>query len=130
MLRHQDGFTIIEITIATLILSAVVLGIGTTTGRMLSRAGAAELEFTALQSVEDRLAQIRLDPRYASLDSVYSAAETGLPGLANITRTTAVTRFQVAQTGGGTWDYTEVVVTASGGLLSQNVLRQLIIGAP
>lgn len=130
MKQQKGGFTLIEITIAILILTAAVLGIAASTGQMLTPAGDAELEFQALQSVEDRLAHIRLDPRYALLDSIYEAEESQLPGLPDITRTTTVTRYQISQSGGKVWDYTEVVVTVSGGLLSSDIFRKLVIGAP
>ena len=75
------------------------------------------------------MAQIRLDPRYAALDSIYEGRTTGLPGLTDITRTTTVTRKQITQSGGKIWDYTEIVVTMSGGRLSSDIYRMLIIGA-
>jgi Tfp pilus assembly protein PilV len=129
-LTGKEGFTLIEITIAILILTTAVLGIAATTGSMIGPAADAELNFVALQSVEDRLSQIRLDPRYAELDSLYEGTETGLPGLPNITRTTSVTRTRTAQTGGKFWDYTTIVVTLSGGRLTSDVFRKLVLGAP
>ena len=129
LIKSDGGFTLIEVTIAILLLTAAVLGIAGTTGHMLVPVANAELEFEALQSVEDRLAQIRLDPRYAALDSIYEGRTTGLPGLTDITRTTTVTRKQITQSGGKIWDYTEIVVTMSGGRLSSDIYRMLIIGA-
>jgi len=128
--QSKAGFTLIEITIALMILTAAVLGIAASTASLLTPAGEAELEFQAIQSMEDRMSQIRLDPRYALLDSIYEESETDLPGLLNITRNTTVTRNQVTQTGGKVWDYTVVVVTMSGGLLKSDLYRKLLIGMP
>lgn|GEM_PF-1640140 len=128
--KSQGGFTIIEITIAIMILTAAVLGIAASTAQLLVPAGDAELEFQALQSVEERLALIRLDPRYVLLDSIYEDSETNLPGLTDLTRETVVTRRQVAQTGGKIWDYTEIVVSITGGRLKNDIYRKLILGMP
>ena len=128
--QNEDGFTIIEITIAILILTAAVLGIAATTGQMIGPSGDAELEFIALQAAEDRLAQIRMDPRYTALDSLYAGTESTLPGLPNVSRKTSITRTQATQSGGGVWDYTTVVVVVSGGLLKTTISRKLLIGAP
>lgn len=131
MLNHdRQGFTLIELTIAIVILTTAVLGIAASTGSMIQPAGDAEIEFQALQSVEDRLALITLDPRYPILDSLYSATETGVPGLGAMTRTTVVTRRRQTLTGGGIWDRTEIVVTVSGGRLNEDVSRMLVLGAP
>lgn len=128
--RNREGFTLIEITIAIVILTTAVLGIAASTGRMIQPAAEAELEFRALQAVEDRLALISLDPRYQILDSLYDATETGLPGLDSLTRKTEVTRMRQSVQGAGTWDRTEIVVTVSGGNLSSDVSRVLVLGAP
>jgi len=132
--RYQDhereGFTLIEICIAIVILTAAILGLGSSTTQMLSPVGEAELEFTALQSVEDRLAEIRLDPRYGGLDTLYDGTETGLPGLTGMSRVTSVTRTQTNIPGGGRMDFTTIIVTVSGGNLNDPVSRTLIMGAP
>jgi Tfp pilus assembly protein PilV len=127
---QRDGFTLVEICIAIVILTVAILGIAASTARMLSPTGDAELEFIALQSVEDRLAEISLDPRYGVLDSLYDATETGMPGLTGVSRVTTVTRTQTALGGGEVLDFTTVLVTASGGRLPATVSRTLIMGAP
>jgi prepilin-type N-terminal cleavage/methylation domain-containing protein len=128
--QSQGGFTLIEITIAILILTTALLGLGASTGRMIAPAGQAELEFKALQSVEDRLAAIRLEPRYGLLDSLFAGVQSSLPGLTGFTRTTSVTRHQIAQSGAKVLDYTEVVVTVSGPGLINDRYRKLVLGAP
>ncbi len=127
--KPEGGFTLIEIVIAISILSVAVLGIASSTARMLIPATVAELEFQALQSVESRMALIRLEPRYTLLDSLYEGTTTNMPGLTDVTRTTAVTRKQVDLGGGKMWDYTEVVVTMSGGRLPSDISRKVTIGA-
>lgn len=128
--RTDGGFTLIEITIAIIILSVAVLGIGASTGRMVQPAAEAELEFQALQAAEDRLTLVGLDPRYPLLDSLYSATETDLPELDGLTRTTEVVRTRLTMEEGGVWDRTRVVVTVGGGALQAPVSRTLVLGAP
>ncbi len=127
---NEAGFTLVEITIAILILTTAVLGIAASTGQMLQPAADAEIEFKALQAVEDRLALISLDPRYPALDSIYTATETSLPGLDSLTRTTEIARMSDDISGAGTWDRTQIVVTVQGGRLKQPVSRKLVLGAP
>lgn len=128
--RAQEGFTLIEITIAIMILTVAVLGIAASTGRMVQPAAEAELEFQALQAAEDRLTLVSLDPRYPMLDSLYSATETALPGLDGLKRTTEVSRARQTMEDGRVWDRTRVVVTLQGGALRAPVARTLVLGAP
>jgi prepilin-type N-terminal cleavage/methylation domain-containing protein len=128
--RRQDGFTLIEVCIAIVILTVAILGLGSSTARMLSPVGNAELEFAALQAVEDRLSEMRLDPRYGLLDSIYGGTETGLPALTGMSRATTVTRTQNVLANGNTLDFQTIVVTVAGGNLPEPVSRTLIMGAP
>ena len=128
--RSNEGFTLIEVTIAILILSTALLGIAASTGRMIEPAATADLEFKALQAVEDRLSHVRLELRYGVLDSLFAGTESNLPGLDECTRLTEVTRYQTTVPGGKILDYTNVVVTVSGGGLATPVSRKLVLGAP
>lgn len=128
--KDEEGFTLIEVCIAIVILTAAVLGLAASSGQMLSPVNDAESEFVALQHVEDRLSEIRLDPRYGVLDSLYVATETTLTGLPGAQRQTAVTRTRVQQSSGKFIDYWTVVVTVSGGRLREPVLRKLVVAAP
>ncbi len=124
------GFTLIEITIAILILTVAVLGIASSAGRLIAPALSAEADFQALQAVEDRLSRIRMEPRYAKLDSLFAGTQTNLPGLTGYTRTTAVTRTRTTLTGGKVLDYTTLVVTVTGPRLKAPLSRKLVVAAP
>lgn len=127
---RTGGFTLVEIIIALLILTTAVLGIAASTGKMLAPAATAELEFEALQAVEDRLSLIRLEPRYGDLDSLFAGSETSLPGMPGFTRTTTVTRTQQTLTGGKVLDFTTIVVTLDGPGLPAPLYRKLVVAAP
>ncbi|MEQ1856333.1 MAG: type II secretion system protein [Longimicrobiales bacterium] len=128
--KNESGFTLVEICIAIVILSAAILGLGSSTSRLLQPTNDAELEFVALSAVDDRLSAIRLDPRYgAVLDSVYDMTEANNP-LTGMSRVTTITRTQTAMSGGKVLDFQTIVVTVSGGRLATPVSRTLIMGAP
>lgn len=127
---NESGFTLIEIIIAILLLTTAVLGIAASSGQMIGPAGEAEIEFQALQAVEDRITLISLDPRYVVLDSLYEGSEEGLPGLTGLVRTTTITRRQTQMQTGKVLDFTDVIVVVAGPGLANPVSRKLVVGAP
>jgi prepilin-type N-terminal cleavage/methylation domain-containing protein len=127
--QRRDGFTLVEICIAIVILTVGILGLGASTSRLLNPMNQAELEFLALEAVEDRLSVMRLDPRYGLLDSIYGGTETNLPGLTGLSRVTTLTRTQTNMPAGGVLDFKTIVVTVSGGRLATPVSRKLIVAS-
>lgn len=132
MLRNdRAGFTLIEISIAIVILTIAILGLAASTTRMLEPTGTAENEFVAMQHVEDRLSEIRLDPRYGVLDSLYGGTETHLAGMDSAsTRVTSLSRTLTSVGGGKLIDFWTVEVTVSANRLPTPVSRTLVIAAP
>lgn len=124
------GFTMLEVLVALVILMVTVLGVATSAGRLSTMAATTEARALALQSVEDRLSMIRLDPRYVLLDSLYAGQEDDLVGLEDFTRTTAVTRIVLPQAGGRSIDYQNISVTVDGPGLPNPLTRTLTLGAP
>jgi prepilin-type N-terminal cleavage/methylation domain-containing protein len=126
--ERRAGFTIVEVIVALVILSVAVLGLSASAATLATRAADAELRARALYSVQDRMAQIQVDPRYADLDSLYSGTESDVLGLVGFTRTTSVTH--VLQTTPTPLDYKVVSVVLSGPLLAAPISRQLVVAAP
>ena len=130
--RHgtrRDGFTIVEILLALLLLSFMVMGFQAATGEIIHYAAQSDREAVAVQLVEDRLDLIRLDPDYADLETRYETTEPTLedyPGLSRVTE--LVHTYQEQST--GVLDYLKVTVTVSGGSLREPVARTIVIGAP
>ncbi len=127
---NKQGFTLVEMIIALLILTTAVLGIGASAGSMAQTAGTAEVDALALQAVEDKISSIMLDPRYQWLDSLYAGSESTIVGLDQYTRDTDVTRYQLTGTGGRMIDYTRITVTVDGPGTAESVARSLVLGAP
>lgn len=127
---QKNGFTLVEVTISILILSVALLGLATTTSRMIQPVADLENEFVALQAVEAQLSVISLDPRYGGLDTLYAGTDSAVTGLPGAARKTDLTRTIATGTGGKTIDYWTVTVTVSGGRLVSPVSRKLVLGAP
>jgi type II secretion system protein I len=127
--RH-DGFTLVEVVVALVILSTAVLGLAATSSRLATTANNAELRALALEAVEDRVAEARLEPRYGALDSLFSGTEGDILGSAHpgYDRVTKVTR--VTATSPVPLDYTEILVAVTGPLLNEPVQRQIVVAAP
>jgi len=126
--ERQAGFTLVEVIVALVILAVAVLGLASSGARLATTGATAELRALALEGVEDRLARVRLDPRYGGLDTLYAGVDTDLFGIEGLTRTTSVVHVQTAAP--GAVDYRRITVTVTGPLLTPPVSRQLIVAAP
>jgi prepilin-type N-terminal cleavage/methylation domain-containing protein len=128
--RDRDGFTLVEVVVALVILSTAVLGLAATSSGLATTANTAQLRALALEAVEDRVAEVRLDPRYSALDSLYDGTEADILGTAipGYDRTTTITRVSV--TTPTPLDYTRIVVEVTGPLLTETIQRHIVIAAP
>lgn len=124
----KRGFTLVEITVALVILSAAVLGLTGSAAKLTTAASGAELRALALYSVQDRIAEVQLTAGYDQIESLYQGVESNVLGLAGFTRTTSVNH--VKTTGPGAVDYKVVAVVLDGPQLTAPISRQIIIAAP
>jgi len=124
----RGGFTLVEVIVAMTILSVAVLGLASSATRLTTSSASAELRALALEAAEDRLARVRLDPRYGGLDTLYAGVEVDLLGIDGMTRTTAVDHVQ--QSSPHPLDYKRITVTVSGPMLAPPISRLLVIAAP
>lgn len=128
-LRHDSrGFTLVEMLIAVVILSFVLLGLGTASGRLAKNIDTHERQTAAIQLAQDRLTLIQLDPGYDSLDMRYEGVEDSFPTLSSFVRTTE----EIVLVGGpqDTLNHKKITVTVEGGGLPQPVSRTVTIAAP
>lgn len=130
VLKQENGFTLIEVIVALVLLISVILGLSLSAGSLGVVSANAEIDAAAMQAVEDRLTLISLDSRYPALDSLYTATESGLPSLPGSSRSTQVKRVQATDTAGKVLDYYQITVKVSGGLLHRDFVRTSVIGAP
>lgn len=126
---QRDGFTIIEILLALLLLSFMVMGFQAATGEIIAYAARSDREVVAVQLVEDRLDLILLDPEYTQLESRYEGVDSTLTDYPGLVRTTEIVRTRTTETT-GELDYLKVTVTVTGASLRGPVARTIVIGAP
>jgi prepilin-type N-terminal cleavage/methylation domain-containing protein len=123
--RPDAGFTLMEVLIAMVILSIMILGFQATfSGRLLSTVHAEDRRTVALQLAAERVRAVQLDPVYTALETRYETVEATLPGFPGYGRSTRVER---TTTGG---DMTKVTVTVTHPRLPKPVTRTLVVAAP
>lgn len=127
-LSGRRGFTMIEVIVALVILSTAVLGLGASASRLAMSAATAEIRAVALESVEDQIARIRLDPRYTELDSLYAGVDNNVLGIGGYTRTTSIVHVQ--QGSPVTLDYKKISVVVTGPMLTPSISREIVIAKP
>lgn len=126
----RQGFTLVEMTVALVILAVGVLGISSSAGRLGQVSTTAQSEAVALQAVEDRLSLVLLHPNYAKLDSIFSKTENNVPAT-GYKRVTKVIRSITTGANGKKIDFSDIIVTVTGpGLPSTGVNRTQTVGAP
>lgn len=128
--RGNAGFTLVELVVALVILAVALLGLSASTTGLVRSVSEEEIKATLLQAVEDRISEVRMDPRYGGLETLYEIEESDVLGLDGYTRSTLVERVQAPVVGGGTRDYTVVVVTVQGPGLAEPLSRRTVVAAP
>ncbi|MEA2722269.1 MAG: hypothetical protein QOH59_40 [Gemmatimonadales bacterium] len=119
------GFTLIEVMISLVILSAIVLSIGHGTARYLSTITRSRVRIQAASVADAQIAAMRVDPNYTALTATYNGTTADLP-FTGYNRVTLVVR-----TGAGTAaDRTRVRVTVTGSALATPVVRYTTIATP
>jgi type IV pilus modification protein PilV len=128
-MRTRDGFSLVEVMVALVMLTAMMLGATALAGRMIRTSTSANIQVTAGQLAEDRVDFVRLDPQYDSLSVRYAGTENPVTGYPGYTRTTAVTRTTTVTTN-GTTDYITMTVRVTHQQLSTPVARTVVITTP
>ena len=121
------GFTLIEVMIALVLLTAVMLGTAQLTATMVHTAATSGQQTAAVELAESRLAQIRVDPNYAGLESLYVVTETTFPTLSGFRRQTQILHVSSLAPPS---DYKKITVTVNGPGLLVPVTRTVSVAAP
>lgn len=125
----RDGFTIVEVLLALLLLSFMVMGFQAATGKIIHYAAQSDRQAVAVQLVEDRLDLIELDPEYEALVGRYTESASTLADYPTMTRTTDLVRT-TAVLASGILDYITVTVMVESASLREPVSRTIVLGAP
>lgn len=123
-MTNKNGFTLIEVLVALTVLLVVMVGFVTMTGKTTNVAATTDRQLAAVQLVGDRIDQIRTDPNYAHLDTVYATTESSFPTLPGFQRVT-----QIVRTTSNGNDYKRITVTVSGPGLSSAISRTVTVAA-
>jgi type IV pilus modification protein PilV len=125
-MRARKGFSLVEVVVALLILTVMMLGAQALAGRMIRTSATASIQVTAAQLADDRIDYLRMDPQYDSLTARYVADENPVAGYGGYRRTTAVNRTITATTN-GTTDFTTITVTVTHQQLATAVARTIVM---
>jgi prepilin-type N-terminal cleavage/methylation domain-containing protein len=126
-MQTERGFTLIEIMIALVILTVVILGMATAAAQVVHVVTVTDRNTAAIQLADSRIEEIQLDPDYNGMDTTYVGTETNFPSLAGYIRQT-----QINHVGGlgQTTDYRKITVTVTGPGLTQPIKRTVTVAAP
>jgi prepilin-type N-terminal cleavage/methylation domain-containing protein len=119
------GFTLVEVLLAMVMLSVVLLASAGSTTRYLSLIAKSRIKVQAAAVADARISEVRVSPAYDSLTIRFDSTHNGRPfqGYSRVT--------EVVRTGAGsTSDLTRVTVTVSGPELVTPVVRYATIAAP
>lgn len=87
----NEGFTLIEVLVAMVLLGFAVMGMqAVVTDQLVGDVGREDARSSARHLVDDRLQTIQVDPRYGEIANRYAATETTIPYYSGFRRTTLV----------------------------------------
>lgn len=126
MTSRRAGFTLVEVAIALSMLAVVILGLMSSSARMMRSVTDDRARTTAAAAADARIALLQQWPTYATLDSAYAGTEPDVP-LPGWTRTTTIVR-----TGGlgQPNDFKRATVRVTGPGLAVPVERTITLAAP
>lgn len=126
---RRRGLTLIEVVIALVILTSVLLGLARFAVGFTRSVTTADTRTVAVNLVSQRISEIRASPNYSGLETTYNGTESTISGFAGYTRTTTIVR-----TGGPrptyTNDYKTVTVSVTAPGLSRPIAKTVVVAAP
>jgi hypothetical protein len=119
--------TLIEIMIALVILSSVLLGMGKFMGAYGHAVGTSSAQASARELVAERLEYVKGATNYTTIEPTYGGMEAGIPGYPGFTRRTLVMR--VGGQPGDRFDHKVITVVVNGPGLTKPVKKTSVIAA-
>jgi prepilin-type N-terminal cleavage/methylation domain-containing protein len=126
-MRARGGMTLMEVMVATVILTSVLLALGVFAAKHAREVGTSTVRANARELVSDRLEYVKGATRNDNIETVYGGTETSIPSYPNFTRQTLVVRQ-----GGGPadlYDHKVVTVIVNAPALSKPAKKTTIISA-
>ena len=106
----RRGFTLIELMLALVILTIVLVSLAKHTGIFLHTVATSTARTTAAEVARERIGLVDMDPSYTTLSATWAGSQTGFPGFPRMQRVTTVNRVTGTAP---TRDYTVVTVRVS-----------------
>jgi prepilin-type N-terminal cleavage/methylation domain-containing protein len=103
-MKNRRGFSLIEVLVALVILSVVLLGLGRFVASFLHTVGTTTTKTAATEAASSYMATIQSDPSYP-LQASYAGTVTGFPNYPNLKRVTTLNRINTLNR-----DYTIITV--------------------
>ncbi len=129
--RPRNGFTLVELLVATILLVIVVTGSARFASNFSSNMSKSSIRLVASGIAAGRLELVRADPRYARLTTLYGggagADTTGFTGYPQMRRVTRVNRDQ---TGNPARDRTTVTVVVTDPGMAEPISITTVIASP
>lgn len=126
---NDRGVTLIEIIIAMVILTGVLLGMGGFAVNFTRTVSRSDARTVAVNLAAQRISDIRATPNYSGLETTFNGTEASITGFTGYTRTTTIVR-----TGGprptSTNDYKTVTVSVTAPGITAPITKTIVVAAP
>jgi prepilin-type N-terminal cleavage/methylation domain-containing protein len=124
---ERRGFTLIEVMLAVVLLSIVLVSVARYTGQFLHTVSISTVRTVAADVARERIGLVDMDPSYTTLAATWAGTETGFPGYPSMTRVTTVSRV----TGNNPpRDYTIVTVRVTEPTMGQAIDVTTVVAQP
>lgn len=89
----RRGFTLIEVMLAIVLLTIVLLSVTRYTGQYLHTVSTSTARTVAAEVARERIGLVDMDPSYTTLAATWAGTQIGFPGYPRMTRVTTVSRI-------------------------------------
>ena len=126
---ERRGLTLIEVIVALVILTSVLLGLARFAVGFTRGVTTADARTVAVNLVSQRISEVRASPNYSGLETTYNGTEASIAGFTGYTRRTTIVR-----TGGPrptfTNDFKTVTVTVTAPGVTLPINKTVVVAAP
>ena len=126
-MRNQRGMTLIEVMIALVMMSTVMLGMAVFMAQYGHAVGTSSAKASARELVAERLEYVKGATQYPSIEATYGGLEGSITGYPGFTRRTLVMR--VGGKPNDKFDHKVITVIVNGPGLTQPVKKTSVISA-
>jgi len=127
--QGRRGLTLIEVVVALVILTGVLLGLARFAAGFTRSVTTADARTVAVNLASQRISEIRSSPNYGALEATYNGTEANIAGFPHYTRQTTI-----VHTGGArptfVNDYKTVTVSVTAPGIAAPIQKTVVVAAP